>query len=111
MFKILCAIVLTELLTELVIKSEIFKAFREKIGSTHSFFRKLLSCGYCFSVWAALGVVLTLNLSYAFSGIVAIDYIVSALLVHRVSNYLHNFNDKWLDKYYDMRFTNSVKSE
>ena len=111
MFKLLSAIILTELLTELVVKSEIFRPIRERLGKTGAFFQSLLSCGYCFSVWAAAGVVVLLGVSYPLSGQLLVDYLLSGLIVHRLANYLHNFNDKWLDKYYDIRFTNSIKSE
>jgi hypothetical protein len=101
------AIVLTETLTELVVKSEIFEAPRNFVKSRSPWFGKLFSCGYCFSVWAALGVAFLLGLSYDLTGWPWVDLGLFGLIVHRLSNYLHNFNDKYLDKYYDIRFVNS----
>ena len=105
--KLIFAVILTELLTELVIKSVIFKPIRDRLGKLGNWFKELLSCGYCFSVWVAFAVVLSLQLSYNLTGVFLLDMSLVALITHRLSNYLHNFNDKHLDKYYDVRFINS----
>ncbi len=107
---LLLAVVLTELLTEFVIKSVVFRPAREQIKKLGAWFAQLFSCGYCFSVWSAYGVVLLLGLAYNFTGWYYVDLTLTGLIVHRLSNYLHNFNDKWLDKYYDVRFINSDHS-
>ena len=104
-------VVLTEALTELAIKSEIFKTAREKISSLNNWLKTLLSCGYCFSVWVAFGVVFSAQISYPLVGNHWIDLGLTALVVHRLSNILHNVIDKWTDKYYDMRFINSEQGE
>jgi hypothetical protein len=101
------AVILTELLTELVIKSVLFRPIRERIKGLGSWFKEFFSCGYCFSVWAAYGVVLLLQLTYDFTGWFWLDLSLMGFIVHRLSNFLHNFNDKYLDKYYDLRFVNS----
>ncbi len=103
----LFAVLLTELLTELVIKSEIAKPTREFIKSGGSWLNTLFSCGYCFSVWIAFGVAFSFGLAYNLTGWHYADLAITSLLIHRLSNYLHNFNDKYLDKYYDMRYVNS----
>jgi len=100
-------VVLTEALTELAIKSEIFKPFREAISKHSVWFKELLSCGYCFSVWAALAVILLTEIHYPVTGILAVDIGLTVVVVHRLSNILHNVIDKWTDKYYDMRFVNT----
>lgn len=105
--KFIFAVLLTELLTELVIKSEITKPARDFIKSKGSWLETLFSCGYCFSVWAAFGVAFLLGLAYNLTGWYWVDLTLTSLLIHRLSNYLHNFNDKFLDKYYDTRFINS----
>ncbi len=105
--KFLSAVLLTELLTELVIKSEITKPARDFIKSRGSWLETLFSCGYCFSVWTAFGVAFLLGLAYNLTGWYWVDLTLTSLLIHRLSNYLHNFNDKILDKYYDTRFSNS----
>jgi len=110
MLSFLAAIILTELLTELIVKSVLFKPFRAKV-SMNDWLYDLFHCGYCMSVWAAAGVVFTIGTSYDFTGISVVDLGLTSLIVHRLSNYLHNFNDKVLDKYYDSRFVNTEKSE
>ncbi len=107
MLEFIFSVLLTELLTELVIKSQIFKPARDFIKTGGSWLDKLFNCGYCFSVWVAFGVVFLFGLSYNLTGWYWVDLSVTSLLVHRLSNYLHNFNDKYLDKYYDMRYINS----
>lgn len=101
------AVILTELFTELAIKSVVFRPIRERIKKLCSWLNDLFACGYCFSIWGSYGVVLLLGLAYNFTGWYYIDLTLTGFIVHRLSNYLHNFNDKWLDKYYDMRFINS----
>ncbi len=105
--KFISAVLLTELLTELVIKSEITRPVRDFIKSRGSWLETLFSCGYCFSVWTAFGVAFLLGLAYNLTGWYWVDLTLTSLLIHRLSNYLHNFNDKILDKYYDTRFINS----
>jgi hypothetical protein len=105
--KFLSAVLLTELLTEFVIKSELVKPVRDFIKSGGTWLDTLFSCGYCFSVWTALGVALLLGLAYNLTGWYWVDLAITSFLIHRLSNYLHNFNDKYLDKYYDTRYINS----
>jgi hypothetical protein len=56
------AIVVTEALTEIITKSEIFRPFRARIfnlGKRSKFFEwfhNLLDCGYCFSVWVGCAI-------------------------------------------------------
>lgn len=111
MIKFTLAIILTELITELIVKSVIFRPVRERLKSLNGWFKELLSCGYCTSVWVAFGVAILLQLAYNLTGWFLVDLGLTAFVVHRLSNYLHNFNDKWLDKYYDVRFVNSEHPE
>ena len=107
--KILFLVILTEAITELVIKSEIFEPLRNRIKVVGSWFEKLFSCGYCFSVWSAFTVVFIAQISYPLTGYILLDLSLTALIVHRLSNILHNIVDKWTDKYYDMRFINTER--
>jgi len=111
MYWLLFLVIVVEALTELAIKSVIFRPLRNKISSWHPWLKELLSCGYCFSVWVAFAAVLILGFVLKLTGNYWIDAFITAVVVHRLSNFLHNFNDKHLDKYYDVRYTNSVKSE
>src|SRR3970040_2190042 len=101
MLSFLAAIILTELLTELIVKSGFFRSLRNRVKNINGWFKDLMSCGYCFSVWVSAGVVFTIGTSYDFTGVSVVDLGLTSLIVHRLSNYLHNFCDKWLDKYYD----------
>jgi len=109
LIEILLCVILTELITELVIKSEIFKPIRNTLFKLGDWFRKLFSCGYCFSVWAATGVVVLTNTSYPLVGNDFVNLGLMALVVHRLSNILHNSIDKYTDKYYDVRYVNTEK--
>lgn len=107
--ELIFAVILTELFTELVVKSVVFRPIRERIQSLGRWFKDLLACGYCFSVWASYGVVLLLGLAYDFTGWYYLDLTLTGFIVHRLSNYLHNFNDCWLDKYYNSFRINTDK--
>lgn len=109
LIQILLCVIVTELVTELVVKSEIFQPVRNLIFKRGDWFKKLFSCGYCFSVWSAIGVVLLTNTSYPLTGHSILDLGLMALVVHRLSNILHNLIDKYTDKYYDMRYMNTEK--
>lgn len=110
LIQVFMCVVLTELLTELVIKSEIFRPVRNHLFSLGDWFKSLFSCGYCFSVWAAFGVVFLTQTRYPLTGNSFLDLGLMALVVHRLSNVMHNTIDKWTDKYYDTRYINTDKS-
>ena len=107
--QILFCVLLTELTTELVIKSDIFKPVRNVIFKLGDWFQKLFSCGYCFSVWAAAVVVLLTQTSYPLTGSSWLDLGLMSLVVHRLANITHNVIDKFTDKYYDVRYVNTQK--
>jgi len=109
LIQVLMVVLLTELLTELVIKSEIFKPVRTLFFRLGDWFTKLFNCGYCFSVWAAAAVVFLTDTSYPLTGNHWLDLGLMSLVVHRLSNVLHNIIDKWTDKYYDARYVNTEK--
>jgi hypothetical protein len=106
---VLFLVILTEALTELVIKSEIFEPVRNLFFKLGSWLETLFKCGYCFSVWVALGAVLISQVHYPLTGQPWLDLGLTALIVHRLSNILHNVIDKWTDKYYDVRYVNTEK--
>ena len=115
--KFLLAMVLCELIVELVIKSEIFEPvvniFKSRIDNNKFFwfFGSLFSCGYCFSVWVGIFIAVSMNITLFKSFILGygtigyiLDLILSGLIIHRGSNVLHNVIDKWTNKFYDLRF-------
>jgi len=100
-FCTLILVVFIEATTELICKSLIFSKVREKLVSVHPFIAAMIKCGYCTSVWVA--IFPAIYCAYLF------DprwwefpplFVVFMLVLHRLSNYLHNFNDKYLDKFY-----------
>lgn len=94
-FKILIAIIFTEAITELVVKSEFFYPFRKKLFNSKgnkilNFFSNLVDCGYCFSVWAAmLSVFLIFKVDSMF-----INYFIYGIVLHRLSNIFHFLIDR-----------------
>lgn len=93
------SIVFVEAATELVVKSAIISRPREYIKSKNNFIREMLSCGYCFSVWASF--ITSLYLFRYLEGVNAVvAFLITWISLHRLSNYLHNINDKFFDKFY-----------
>lgn len=97
--KFLLAMVLTEAITEVVVKSELFLPIRSKVfdlGKNNKFFmwlHELLDCGYCFSVWSGMFVAILffrdLNLLHW-----SVDWFFIGVVLHRLSNLFHNSMDR-----------------
>lgn len=89
---ILVAVLCTEAMTELAVKSELFLPFRKFLFESEfwlfKFIHKIFDCGYCFSVWAAmLSVILICNIN------IFTIHIMAVLVIHRLANFLHNIGD------------------
>jgi len=90
------SIIFTEAITELCVKSELFSPVREwffnnKDNKLYNFIHSLLTCGYCFSVWAAaLSVLLVI-----FTNNVVINTFILVIVVHRLSNVFHFIVDRF----------------
>jgi hypothetical protein len=97
---VLCA-VLTEALTELFVKSDFFVPIRS-IFVKIPFVKYIAVCGYCASVWMAIpgALVLTDNDRIINDVPIFFTFLFYVLVLHRLSNYLHCFVDRWLDKFY-----------
>ena len=107
LFYLLLFSLAVEATVELLVKSQIFKPIRDSLSGDIpivKFFRSIFSCGYCMSVWASVlpAVWLTYNLgNFTFMGsFMPARFLLFLLLIHRASNYLHDFHDKILDKFY-----------
>jgi ABC-type iron transport system FetAB permease component len=101
----------TEAVVELLVKSVVFEPVR-KFVSRVNWFKQLFSCGYCMSVWVAAAAVACVPVAVMpLSDFVLVNILATTLVVHRLSNVMHNVIDKWTDKYYDMRFVNTDKGE
>lgn len=97
-YTIIFLVILTETITELLVKSDIFNPVK-KFFYTRSkvrvckFIHDLLDCGYCTSVWAAYGLCLALvewpvtKVGWAFC-------ILFPLMIHRLSNLQHFIMDR-----------------
>jgi len=96
---VIIAVIITEAITEIVVKSELFIPVKSKLfelGKNNRFFERihyLLDCGYCFSVWAGMFIsILMLNdISVVNS---YIDWFLLGIVVHRLSNLFHNVMDR-----------------
>lgn len=98
---VILAVICTEAITQLVVHSEMFRPLRE-FAEFSDFTETLVSCGYCFSVWAALlcsywMAPLAFPTSYW-----AINWIIWTLVIHRLSNFLDDFADRYLEGPYIM---------
>lgn len=97
--KFFIAIVITEALTEIITKSEIFQPFRAsifKLGKQSKIFEwihNLLDCGYCFSVWVGCAVAFLFLEDF---GLVHkyVDWFIMGIFIHRLSNVFHNIVDR-----------------
>lgn len=84
MQKWILLIIATEALTQLLCKAEIFNRPRYWLSSKCWFFKELLSCPYCVSVWAAI-FILSLLPFWQYS-----KWLLFILAIHRLSNALHD---------------------
>lgn len=96
--QIIAAVVCTEALTELVVKSEFFHPLRKFLFESDfrllNYIHRIFDCGYCFSVWAA---GLSMYLIFYLSNLVTYSF-VFLLVVHRLSNLFHFIMDAVRDK-------------
>ena len=97
--KFLLAIILTEAITEIIVKSEFFSPLRArifKLGQENKFFdwlHSLLDCGYCFSVWASMLVAILFFRDVPLLHW-SINWFFVAMVLHRLSNLFHNIMDR-----------------
>ena len=103
MINFIMSIILTELLTELVVKSYFFEPVRkffftrQEINLFYNKISYLLECGYCFSVWAAIFSTYLCNLLYNRDGLQnsgVLNLLIISLIVHRLSNVWHFIIDR-----------------
>lgn len=95
--KLILCIIAAEAMTQLTCKAEIFNRPRNWFKNLCGFTKELIECPYCVSVWVA-GFTTVLYVYYEF-----IYLFIIGLVIHRLSNFLHDifrivFNIK-LDQY------------
>lgn len=99
---VLLAAIFVEGTTELFVKSLLFDKLREFLFKKSSFLQKLLSCGYCTSVWVAIlpAIFLIFKIIKPEIILAPVWFLGLVVVLHRLSNYVHNINDKYFDKFY-----------
>lgn len=116
MLILILSAILTEAITELIVKGNILRDFRSFVQSKSNFLNELLGCGYCFSFWAAAVVNLLVFFSLGVLPVqigkgLVISFIVSVFVVQRLSNALHGAIDKYFDTRKDLRFLPPINRE
>lgn len=100
----LFAIVYVEAITEIFVEAEIFQWFRDVLKRS-KFFGALISCGYCFSVWAAAPIAWALpGTIFGEANILPswvvffLDWICKIFILHRLSNIFHEALSRWFGR-------------
>jgi hypothetical protein len=96
MIEILLLVIFVEALTEILVESSIFERPRLYLAGKSGFLGELIHCGYCTSVWVSFGVAWIAPL--AISGFFWLNYFLTAFILHRMSNMLHELISKWLGR-------------
>lgn len=96
MIQILLLIIFVEAVTEILVASSIFEKPRLYLAQKSGFLGELIHCGYCTSVWVSLGVawIIPITISPYFF----LNYIITAFILHRLSNVIHELINKWLGR-------------
>ena len=95
LLKIVFAIIVTEAVTEIITKSQLFFPIRRFFFKRKKYefcylIHELLDCGYCTSVW--IGVFTSFYLYYESFNFIMLFLI--GLVIHRLSNVLHFIVDR-----------------
>jgi hypothetical protein len=112
--------ILVEATTELIVKADIFYGLRRFLADRARFLEEVLSCGYCFSVWASLFWNTVLFNIFSVSDrilesdsyfkielpkiFILIIFIICVILTHRLSNFLHGLSDRLFSTKKDIRY-------
>lgn len=106
---LLLLVIINEGLVELVSKSVFFSFLRDFLTQSTSkvlkFFGEAISCPYCCSVWTAgflVSVVFLFGPQIKVFNVV-IDFLFLTILIHRLSNYLHDVADKFFNESYSIK--------
>jgi len=119
--KVFCDIVLLviaiEAITYAILNAGLFDKLRTLLKDSCNFLNELLSCGYCFSFWVSLNVLVCFNVNIdpdlnLIEGCPSyVNFLLSWIILHRLSNILHGAIDKYFDKDKDRRYINIFTEE
>lgn len=110
---LLFLIVVVEAITEIVVSSTIFQPLRNFIlkragkSTICNFLGKLIQCGYCTSVWISLIFAFFVPIHLVN---VYIDFIIFVFVLHRLSNFWHEFLSRWFSRHPIIMSINLFKS-
>ena len=91
----LLLVVFVEALTEILVTSFILEKPRMFISRRNGFLGTLVHCGYCTSVWVSTMVAWIIPFYiWSMTGQFWLDYIITALILHRLSNLFHELTSK-----------------
>lgn len=100
---ILLLVIFVEAITEIITTSEFFLGFRNYFAKRNpdGFITKLISCGYCTSVWVSatvawvpVGVAHHIDVLLPLAADV-VDYFIILFILHRLSNLFHDFVSRY----------------
>ena len=100
---LLFIIIAVEAITEIIVASDLFTELRgwfSRKGQNDvflNFISRLISCGYCCSVWVAGAIAWCIPLSL--TGYWYMDVIIKLFTVHRLSNWYHEFMSRWFGRH------------
>jgi len=86
-----------EAVVEILVSSDILLGVRAWVSRRGQLLSKLVSCGYCMSVWVA--VPLALYLPSLDVGPPAMSVVVRIFVLHRLSNVLHELLSRWFQRH------------
>lgn len=96
MIEWILAIIFVEAVTEILVDSQIFEGLRDWLYQNFEFLHKLISCGYCLSVWVAGSIAWALP--GMITGYFIPDMIIKLFVLHRASNGLHELLTRWFKR-------------
>jgi hypothetical protein len=105
---IIVSSIVVESITELIIKSFIFNKIKSFFISKSVFLEYLLSCGYCFSYWATLFIMILLKTFNHLPILLdsPLNYLFIFFIIQRGSNIVHGSVDRYFDTRKDIRYNN-----
>lgn len=90
-------VIAVEAISEIITSSDIFVGLRGWFSRQENlilnFISRMITCGYCCSVWVSGTLAWSIPLSL--TGYWFIDIVINTFAVHRLSNWYHEFMSRW----------------